>query len=273
MEESIQQIAERLVCARYAIALTGAGISTESGIPDFRGPSGVWTLDPDAERRAYRSYDEFMENPAGWWQQTLAKGERFSLGDLSQAQPNAGHYALAELDQMGILKWTITQNIDALHEKAGTQNLLEFHGSTAKLRCLSCGSRFRTEEFDFEKLARENRLPPACPRCHGLIKTDTVFFGEPIPDDVAERSFKEAKKCDLMLICGTSAVVYPFASLPRIARERKNVIIIEVNAEPTPLTNEGISDYFLQGKTGEILPRILEEIKINLKVKEQKSKP
>lgn len=262
MEESIQRAARDLASSKYAIALTGAGISTESGIRDFRGPSGIWTQNPEAERRAYRSYEEFMENPAGWWEKTLTgPGHGLSLGNIEEAEPNAGHYVLAELEKMEILKCTVTQNIDALHEKAGTKNLLEFHGSVGKLRCLSCGSRFKREEFELERLILENRLPPSCPRCRGLLKTDTVFFGEPIPEDVAERSFQEAQKCDLMLICGTSAVVFPFANLPRIARQREGVTIIEINAEPTPLTEEGISDYLLQGKTGEILPRILEEVK------------
>lgn len=264
MQQAIERAARDLARSKYGIALTGAGISTESGIPDFRGPSGVWTLNPEAERRAYRSYDEFMENPRGWWENALAgPGRGFSLGNLEDATPNSGHHVLAELEQMGLIKCTITQNIDALHEKAGTKNLLEFHGSVNKLRCLSCGSRFRRSDIDLERLMLEDRLPPECPACGGLLKNDTVFFGEPIPDDVADQSFREARKCDLMLICGTSAVVYPFANLPRIARERSRaaVTIIEVNAEPTPLTEEGISNYLLQGKTGEILPRILEEVK------------
>lgn len=261
VDSLIQQAARQLVQAKYGIALTGAGISTESGIPDFRGPSGVWTLNPEAERRAYLGYQSFLENPRDWWQNILAGPRDDSLGDLDSALPNAGHYALAELERMDILKYTITQNIDSLHEKAGTMNLLEYHGSVAKLRCLSCGSRFRRDEFDFEKLMREDQLPPACPKCGGLIKTDTVFFGEPIPTDVAEQSLEEAGKCDLMLICGTSAVVFPFASLPRVAKEIGGAAIIEINAEPTPLTKEGVSDYLIQGKTGEILPGILEEVK------------
>jgi len=261
MEDLIKRAAGELVQAEHGIALTGAGISTESGIPDFRGPAGVWTLNPEAERKASLGYEEFMENPLGWWQNTLAGQRDFSLGDMSGAQPNTGHYALAELEQMGILKCTITQNIDSLHEKAGTRNLLEFHGSASKLRCISCGARFQRDEFDFQKLMEEDRLPPACPKCRGLVKTDTVFFGEPIPSEVAERSLEEAEKCDLMLICGTSAVVYPFASLPRVVAERKGTVIIEINAEPTPLTAEGVSNYLIQGKTGEVLPAILEEVK------------
>ncbi|MFC2020979.1 NAD-dependent deacetylase [Chloroflexota bacterium] len=261
MEQLIQRVARDLVNSKYGIALTGAGISTESGISDFRGPSGVWTLNPEAERRAYQGYQEFMRDPKGWWQNLLAGSREHSLGNLSSAMPNEGHHTLAELERMGILKCTITQNIDALHEKAGTVNLLEYHGSIDKLRCLTCGSRFRRDEFDLEKFIRENQLPPSCPECRGIIKSDTVSFGEPIPGDVAEQSLEETWKCDLMLICGTSAVVYPFANLPRIAKQRGEVTIIEVNAEPTPLTEEGISEYLLQGKTGEILPWILEEVK------------
>ncbi len=255
----IERAARDLVDAKYAIALTGAGISTESGISDFRGPSGIWTKNPEAERRAYRSYERFLENPKAWWEERLTSPSL--LGDLEKAMPNPGHCALAELEKISILKCVITQNVDGLHEKAGTKHLLEYHGSVLKLRCTSCGLRFNKGIFDLEKLRRENQLPPHCPKCQGIIKTDGVAFGEPIPSDVAIQSLDEAGKCDLMLICGTSAVVYPFASLPRIARERITVTIIEINAEPTPLTRESISDYIVQGKTGEILPTIVEEVK------------
>jgi NAD-dependent deacetylase len=263
VEELIKRAAGDIEKAEYAIALTGAGISTESGIQDYRGPSGLWTLNPEAERKAFKSYEEFMRNPGEWWNNALspARGETFGLGNVGEAMPNAGHYILAELENMGILKCTITQNVDGLHEKAGTKNLLEYHGSVAKYRCLSCGRRYRRDEFDLQKLYEEGRLPPRCIECGGIIKTDGVFFGEPIPADVAEKSVEEAWKCDLMLICGTSAVVYPFASLPRIAKERGIATIIEINAEPTPLTAEGVSDYLIQGMIGEILPLILEEIK------------
>ncbi len=277
MEELIERAARDLIDSKYAIALTGAGISTESGIPDFRGPSGIWTKSPEAERGAYRSYERFLEDPKRWWEERLTGPSL--LGDLGKAMPNPGHYALAKLETMGVLKCVITQNVDGLHEKAGTRHLLEYHGSLMKLRCVSCTSKFSRDEFDLEKLMQENRLPPHCPKCGGVIKTDGVAFGEPIPHDVAHQSLEEAWKCDLMLICGTSAVVYPFAELPRIARQRKvererktesglyavqktpAVAVIEVNAEPTPLTEENISDYLIQGKTGEILPRIVEEVR------------
>ncbi len=279
MEEAIKKAARDLVNSKYAIALSGAGISTESGIPDFRGPSGIWTKNPEAERRAYRSYQEFSQDPKAWWEASLTRPRPSLFGDLEKVMPNPGHCALAELEEMGILKCVITQNIDGLHEKAGNKNVLEYHGSALKLRCTSCVSRFGRNEFDLEKLRQGNRLPPRCPKCGGAIKTDSVFFGEPIPSDVAHQSLEEAWKCDLMLICGTSAVVYPFAELPRIARQKRveretkteaglyavkkipAITIIEVNADPTPLTEEGVSDYLIQGKTGEILPRIVEEVK------------
>ena len=277
-QQLIQRAAQDLVACNYAIALTGAGVSTESGIPDFRGPSGIWTKDPAAERRAYLSWDKFCEDPKGWWEERMAAAVG-PMGDIAKREPNPSHYALAELEKVGILKCVITQNIDGLHRKAGTGRVLEYHGCALKLRCMSCGIRFERNEFDLEKLLAEGQLPPLCPKCRGFIKTDTVGFGEPIPSDVAQGSLEETQKCDLMLICGTSAVVYPFAGLPRIARQRrieeegtaaggkpsvkrfKAVNIIEVNADPTPLTHEGISDYLIQGKTGEILPRIVELLK------------
>jgi NAD-dependent deacetylase len=255
-EQLIEMAVRVLADSKHAIALTGAGISTESGIADFRGPSGIWTKNPDAERKAYRSYESFLADPQAWWEERLTSPSL--LGHLEKAMPNPGHYALAELEKLGIIKYVITQNVDGLHEKAGTEQLLEYHGSILKLRCTSCGWRFPQDVFDLEALRRDKQLPPHCPRCHGIIKTDSVAFGEPIPNDVAQRSLEQAEECDVMLICGTSAVVYPFANLPRVAREREAVVIIEINAEPTPLTEEGISDYLIQGKTGEILPEIVD---------------
>lgn len=277
MEQLIERAAHDLAKSKYAIALTGAGISTESGIADFRGPQGIWTRNPEAERKAYRSYESFLENPKAWWQERLKSASL--LGDLEKAMPNPGHYALAELERMGILKSVITQNVDGLHTRAGTRQVLEYHGSVLKLRCVACTSRFQRGQFDLERLASEDRLPPTCPHCGGIVKTDGVAFGEPIPSDVAHRSLEEALKCDLMLICGTSAVVYPFADLPRIARQKKMtggrrigkdtnaeteapaMVIIEINADPTPLTEEGISNYLIRGKTGQILPEIVDRLK------------
>jgi len=277
IENLIERAAKELLDSKYAIALTGAGISTESGIPDFRGPSGIWTKNPEAERMAYLGYGRFLEDPKAWWEEMLTNPGL--LGDLQGALPNAGHFALTDLEKMGILKAVITQNVDGLHEKGGTKKVLEYHGSILKLRCVVCHSRFPNHDFDLAGLLREGKLPPRCKKCGGILKTDGVFFGEPIPSDVVQKSLEEASKCDLMLVCGTSAVVYPFANLPMAAKQRgwerarkhqsascaaevfRPVTIIEVNAEPTPLTAEGVSDYLIRGRTGEVLPKILEEIK------------
>jgi NAD-dependent deacetylase len=276
-ESLIQKAAEYIVNSKYAVALTGAGMSTESGIPDFRGPDGLWTKNPDAERIAYETYHVFRRDPAEYWQVRLTTP--YLLGDIDIALPNKGHYALAELEEMGILKCVMTQNIDGLHEKAGSARVLEYHGSIFKLRCMTCGARFHRDEYKLDALLESGKLPPVCSSCSSALKSDVVHFNEPIPQDVAGESIKEAQKCDLMLICGTSAVVYPFASLPRMARYREydaglgaffdmpsgewnqDVTIIEVNAEPTPLTSSGISDFLIQGKTADILPKIVEVVK------------
>ena len=260
VEALIDQVAEILVKSRYAIALTGAGVSTESGIPDFRGPSGIWTKDPEAERRAYEVYRFFLRDPKGFWEDLLSRPS--ILGDLERAQPNPSHYALAELESIGILKCIITQNIDGLHEKAGSKNVVEFHGSAFKLRCIECGERYPRSDFDLASMKERGQLPPLCKRCGSALKPDVVYFTEPIPRDIMARSLKEVRKCDVMLVCGTSLVVYPAAELPRLAKRKvPPATIIEVNLEPTPATFDGTSDYFLQGKTGELLPKIVKAVK------------
>ncbi len=270
MDSLIKRVAKDLAGSKYAIALTGAGMSTESEIPDFRGPKGIWTVDKEAEAKAYQRYELFLSDPKAYWEEILGLQGTYGTfhEQIRQAWPNPGHDALAELEALEILKCVITQNIDGLHKKAGSKRVLEYHGSVNVVRCSSCGSRFAREEVSLDE------LPPHC-RCGGILKDDVVHFREPIPLDVMTESENEALQCDLMLICGTSAVVYPFANLPRMARyhasrllsgidligHKTNVKIIEVNADPTPLTDEGISDYLIQGKTGEILPRIVEEVK------------
>ncbi len=263
MQDLIVRAADDLIRSKYAIALTGAGISTESGIPDFRGPSGIWTKDPAAEKRAYQSYEKFRRDPKAYWEERLTAPAL--LGDLRKVIPNPGHYALAELEKIGILKWVITQNVDNLHQRGGSKKVLDYHGNAFKLRCIACETRYDPDVFDLERLRIEDQLPPRCKKCGGVIKSDVVHFNEPIPTDIAEQSLEEATRCDLMLICGTSAVVFPFANLPRVAKRRQlenreGIILIEINAEPTPLTEQKISDYFIQGKTGQILPQIVEEV-------------
>lgn len=250
--ELIRRVAKDLVESNYAIAFTGAGISTESGIPDFRGPSGIWRRDPEAEKRAYEIYNKFLRDPREYWREVL-RTPLYSL--LERAEPNSAHKALAELEAMGILMCVITQNIDGLHRKAGSRNVIEFHGSVSKLRCIRCGSRFERRDFTIEA-----QSVPECKNCGHPLKLDVVHFTEPIPADVYVRSFEEAMKCDLMLVCGTSAVVYPAAELPRVAK-RNGAKVIEINLEETSLTFEGVSDYLIKGNVAESLPKIVEEVK------------
>ena len=248
LKEEISLAAKEISRSKYVIASTGAGFSTESGIADFRGPDGIWTKfgAPDMN-----GFQRFMEDPKSLIKEFTRPGMAGMVKNLLGAKPNPGHRALAELEKMGILKCLITQNVDNLHRAAGNKNVVEFHGNLYRLRCLTCNSRFNLGDSDNIKMHRS--------KCNGIVKTDAVMFGEQIPPDALNNSFNEAKKCDCIIVAGTSAVVYPAASLPQIAKE-VGARIIEINAEETHLTYT-ISDHFLKGKTGEIIPLIVDEIK------------
>jgi len=253
MDDLVRLAVDELRESDYAIALTGAGISTESCIPDYRGPEGIWTKNPEAERRAYESFRVFTSDPARYWKEGYG---HHALHDLFlKAVPNKGHMAIRSMEEHKLLKMTITQNIDNLHAKAGTKKLIEYHGNALKLRCIDCNSRYPIEEY--------NAPIPICGKCGKILKSDVVNFGEPIPPDVMNKSYEEVKKCDLMLICGTSALVHPFASLPYLYKDIKGdkAKIIEINIAPTPITKEGLTDIFILGKTGIVLPKINDIIK------------
>jgi NAD-dependent deacetylase len=241
----IQRAAKDILHSKKTVALTGAGISVESGIPAFRGSQGLWEkYDPDE----YAHIDAFHSNPDRVW---LMLKEMFSL--IMTAKPNPAHVGLAELERMGLLSSIITQNVDGLHQAAGNRNVIEFHGTHRTLSCLKCSTKIEGSSLTLED------LPPHCSHCSSLLKPDVVFFGEPIPWEAQIRSLKETESCSAMLVIGTSAVIYPAASIPITAKER-GAIIIEINKEPTPLTNQ-ISDYLISGSAGEIVPAIVEEVK------------
>jgi NAD-dependent deacetylase len=233
--------------ARRVVALTGAGISTESGIPDFRGPNGVWTRDPKAEARAdIRNYLADAEVRRQAWQGRLNHPARDAL-------PNAGHRALVELERRGRLDTLITQNIDGLHLAAGSspERTIEIHGTVRDYACLSCGARGPMPEV-LERV-RAGEADPACLDCGGILKSATISFGQSlVPEDLA-RAEAAAAACDLFLAIGTSLTVYPVAWLPERALASGARVVI-VNAEPTPLDARAAA--VLRGPIGEVLPAL-----------------
>ena len=244
-EALIKRAVKDLLDSQKTIALTGAGISVESGIPDFRSAGGLWSkYDPEE----YAHISAFRSNPEKIWQMIKEMME-LVLG----AKPNPAHSALAELEQMGLLSSVITQNVDGLHQRGGSKEVVEFHGSNQWLVCLQCGYRQEATSFSFED------IPPRCPQCSSILKPDVVFFGEPIPGEAQARAFEEARTCDVVLVVGTSAVVYPAAGIPTLAKQNR-AKIVEINTEPTALTGY-ISDYLIQGPAGQILPKIVEKVR------------
>jgi len=251
MELDLDAAARCLLEARYVIALTGAGLSVESGIPPFRGPNGLWTKYGEPPMNGY---ERFLADPRKAWEERLnPQGPMRELWDaLARAEPNPGHHALAELEEMGVLQATITQNVDNLHRMAGAVRLLEIHGNATLIRCVQCVARFERDEIDYVQ------LPPRCPRCGGLLKSDTVSFGEPIPPDVLAGCTVEADRADCMIVAGTSATVYPAAGFP-IAIAERGGDLIEVNPYPSDLT--AFCRVRLPGPSGEMLPALLERVR------------
>lgn len=243
MDSRYPQIAERIARSRHMVALTGAGISVESGIPDFRSDKGLWSRYDPME---YGHIDSFRRNPGKVWGMLLEM-DTF----LSRANPNAAHYALAHMENRGYLKEIITQNIDSLHQRAGSLRVIEFHGNGRILRCDECGRRFDREAVSIEI------LPPECP-CGSSLRPDFVFFGEMIPASVLEAARLAARSCDMMLIVGTSATVAPACHLPYLAKQNR-AFIVEVNPVPTMLSG-GLADLQVAEKAGKALTAILEEL-------------
>lgn len=247
MDAAVAEAARRIAAARYCTALVGAGISKESGIPTFRGEGGLWTRQGEPPMNGYQI---FMQDPRAWWLERLAQQRNppdFARA-IGEAKPNPGHYALAELERRGLLKHLITQNVDSLHLDAGSSALTEIHGNRRKLRCIDCGRRGPVRDF------AEDEVPPRCDRCGGVVKTDTVMFGEPIPRDFLDQCFDHVGRSDLMLVIGTSATVYPAADFP-LQVLRRGGAIMEVNVDETPFTP--YAAVVLRGPSGVLLPRVV----------------
>ena len=221
--------------------LTGAGISAESGIPIFRGNEGLWN---NFKPEELASPQAFKLNPDLVWQ-----WYDWRRNIINDAQPNSGHYALAEIERQKHKFTLITQNIDGLHHLAGNQNITEMHGNIWETRCENCNAIERNYEVPLTK------LPPICNRCNSILRPNIVWFGEIIPMEVIDRGLLAIDECDLMLIIGTSGIVEPAASMGLIAKQSDKKVI-EINLEPTP--NSGLYDISIQGKSGEILPLFYE---------------
>jgi len=234
--------------------LTGAGVSTESGIPDFRGPNGLWTRDPSARRlfnlQSYRSDPQLRVD--AW--------RRRAEHPAWQAQPNAAHRAVAALEETGRLLAVVTQNIDGLHQRAGTDpaTVIELHGTLNETACLSCGDRRPMRSTLDRVLAGEP--DPSCLACGGILKSATISFGQRLEPDVLRRAIEAAGRCDLMLVAGSSLTVQPAAGLVVVAVKAGADVII-CNAEPTPY--DGMAAAVVGGRLGEVLPRLLRPTWVN----------
>ncbi|MFP4349100.1 MAG: SIR2 family NAD-dependent protein deacylase [Desulfococcaceae bacterium] len=244
MDTFIKRAAKDLSKAKNVVALTGAGISVESGIPPFRGKGGIWEkVDP----MEFGDIRYFMRDPAKVWEVLIQDLKQV----VDRARPNAGHKGLARLEELGILSTVITQNVDGLHQQAGNTDVIEFHGNCAWQRCMSCELKIETHRVDI------STLPPKC-ECGGVLRPDWVFFGEMIPPESLKRSRAVSAQCDIMLVVGTSAVVQPAAHMPIVAKQA-GAKVIEINPEETPLTGR-ISDYLVPGTAGKVMNRILKEL-------------
>jgi NAD-dependent deacetylase len=236
----IDSIASAIKEAKSTVVFTGAGISAESGIPTYRGEGGLWTkYDPEK----YANIDYFYHDPSYYW--SFFKEVRYPI--LKEARPNKGHIALAILERNRKLDVIITQNIDGLHQEAGSKNVIELHGNTRRFYCIGCNQGYTMQEAYF--LCQE-RLPPGCSRCGGLLRPDVVFFGESLPQVALQEAMGYAQRCNLFLSIGSSLVVFPAAQIPLIAKQNGAKLII-INKGSTPL--DEVADCVLDASAGETL--------------------
>lgn len=236
---SYREIAELIVKEKACVALTGAGISAESGIATFRDKGGLWEkYDPVR----YASIDAFRTDPSKYW---LIRGE--FIRNYDRYQPNSAHLALTKLEDLGLLSHVITQNIDGLHRKAGSRKVIELHGSLREINCLGCHRTYLAPKVP-------DGTPPHC-ECGAILKPNTVLFGEQLPPVALENAYREASRCRVMLLIGTSAVVQPAASLPHVARQN-GAVVAEVNPEKAFPD----ADFFFAAKAATALPEIVAQV-------------
>ncbi|UCF13759.1 MAG: NAD-dependent protein deacylase [Thermoplasmatales archaeon] len=243
MDKKISELKKIIAKSNKIVAFTGAGFSAESGISTFRGTGGLWSkYDPNI----YANINIFMQNSTYYW--NFFRDERYPV--IKKAKPNNGHYALVELEKRGKIYRVITQNIDGLHQEAGQSDVIELHGNTRKINCLSCSKTYNMD--DTCKLLKKE-LPPKC-SCGGNLKPGTVLFGEPLPQGALDTALLASKNCDLFLVLGSSLVVYPAASMPMIAKKSGAALVI-VNIDPTPM--DDIADLIFRESASKVLSKLI----------------
>jgi len=242
VRSSIRIATELVAKASRISALTGAGISVDSGIPDFRSEGGLWRkYDP----HEYATYDSFLKNPALFW--TMG---RELAAVLLAAKPNAAHKSLAKLEEEGRLKGIITQNIDNLHQAAGSKNVIELHGNYLRAYCIECGKLYVGETV--HRRVAKGEIPPRCDECHGVLKSEAVLFGEPLPQDAMMKAVSLCRSTDLMLVIGTSLEIYPAAYLPELAKKSgAKVVLVTLDETPIP------ADIVIRGRATEVVPKVI----------------
>jgi len=244
----VQTLADLIRGRQPCVVLTGAGVSTESGIPDFRSPTGVWArFDP----QEYATIDAFRGNPAKVWE---FYAPRVSM--LIGAEPNAAHHAIAELQRRGLVEAVVTQNIDLLHERAGSGEVVEVHGSIRSFTCLQCGAGYELS-YVLRQLHAARDEPPRCASCAAVVKPDVVFFGELLPERALERAFTLARGAGLLLVVGSTLEVWPVADLPGETLRHGGSLAI-VNLGPTACDRQ--AELRIEGSAGEILPAVVEAL-------------
>lgn len=247
-DERINRAVQLISEAKWMTAFTGAGISTESGLSDFRSKGGVW------DRYRVVTYQEFIASHEARVEYWSMKKELFN--EMKDARPNEAHLALAELEKTGNLKCLITQNIDGLHQDAGSSNVIELHGTNRKAVCLGCGKEWPIEDIQARLEAGEN--DPSCAECKGFIKPATISFGQSMPEREMIRAYDCALRCDLLLMIGSSLQVEPAASIPREAR-RAGAKLIYINRTPTPTDN--LAEVLFNENAGDVLSAIVGNLK------------
>ena len=248
MNDTLKNLASRIKDSQHLVAFTGAGISAECGIPTYRGTDGLWNK-YDSNRYANISY--FLKDPSYYW--NFFREVRYPM--LKRSKPGQGHLALAEMEVLGYLEAVITQNIDGLHQEAGSSSVVELHGTTRTISCMGCSRKFTLEEA-FERL--KHTCPPLCTDCQGKLRPDVVFFGEALNPQTLASAFKKTEQCDFLLVVGSSLVVYPAAAIPQKARQNGAFLAI-INKEETALDHE--ADAVVHGEAGSVLPQIVCNLK------------